>query len=235
MNLARQVTPEWLDALPAHDPRAAQSRRDIERLNAWMKHDRILAAALAAAIPDPQTPRLVELGAGGGGSLLRVARRLRGRWTHAEATLVDCAAVFEQRSRAEFAALGWRVHAVTNDALAWLREASAAEAEIVVTNLFLHQFATEQVREFFFHAARLARVVVAVEPRRGLVPLLFSQLVGLIGCGPVTRHDAPVSVRAGFTGGELTALWPDRGNWQLTERRAGLFSHRFVARRRSGT
>ena len=53
----------------------------------------------------------------------------------------------------------------------------------------------------------------------------------MIGCNAVTRHDAAVSVRAGFLGNELSALWPDQKNWQLTERRTGLFSHLFVAQK----
>jgi hypothetical protein len=40
-----------------------------------------------------------------------------------------------------------------------------------------------------------------------------------------------LSVRAGFSGNELSALWPADGGWQLTERRAGHFSHLFIARR----
>jgi hypothetical protein len=56
-------------------------------------------------------------------------------------------------------------------------------------------------------------------------------LLWAIGCNAVTRHDATVSVRAGFSGNELSALWPADSGWQLTERRAGFFSHVFVARR----
>jgi hypothetical protein len=41
-----------------------------------------------------------------------------------------------------------------------------------------------------------------------------------------------VSVRAGFTGAELGALWPRTTGWNLEERARGLFSHCFVARRR---
>jgi hypothetical protein len=54
----------------------------------------------------------------------------------------------------------------------------------------------------------------------------------LIGCGPVTRHDGRISVRAGFAGSELSTLWPDKQNWELVERRVGLFSHLFIARRK---
>jgi hypothetical protein len=57
-------------------------------------------------------------------------------------------------------------------------------------------------------------------------------LLWAIGCNSVTRHDALVSVRAGFSGDELSALWPDKKNWQLTERRAGPFSHLFIAQRK---
>jgi hypothetical protein len=38
------------------------------------------------------------------------------------------------------------------------------------------------------------------------------KLLWLIGCNAVTRHDAAVSMRAGFIRQELSALWPDRQN-----------------------
>jgi hypothetical protein len=47
----------------------------------------------------------------------------------------------------------------------------------------------------------------------------------------VTRHDAVVSVRAGFADRELSALWPSGMTWTLRERARGLFSHCFVASR----
>ncbi len=53
------------------------------------------------------------------------------------------------------------------------------------------------------------------------------RLLPLIGCNRVTRHDAAVSVQAGFTGAELTALWP--AGWRITESAAGLFTHSFIA------
>jgi hypothetical protein len=44
-------------------------------------------------------------------------------------------------------------------------------------------------------------------------------------------HEAVVSARAGFRGKELSALWPAADQWELDEQGAGLFSHRFIARR----
>jgi hypothetical protein len=77
----------------------------------------------------------------------------------------------------------------------------------------------------------VTRLFIACEPRRSAPALAASRLVGLIGCNGVTRHDAVASVRAGFTGSELSALWPAGPGWKLHEGAAGLFSHRFMARR----
>jgi hypothetical protein len=57
-------------------------------------------------------------------------------------------------------------------------------------------------------------------------------MLWLTGFGEVTRHDGPISVRAGFKGTEISALWPDLRDWSLTERRAGLFSHLFIAQKK---
>jgi len=47
----------------------------------------------------------------------------------------------------------------------------------------------------------------------------------------VTRHDAVASVRAGFRGTELSALWPDAKDhaWILRERGVFPFTHALVA------
>jgi hypothetical protein len=102
----------------------------------------------------------------------------------------------------------------------------------MVANLFLHHFSAAQLVELLGGAARRARVFVALEPRRSGWALAVSRMIWLIGCNDVTRHDAPVSVRAGFAGRELSRLWPADAGWSLVERRAGPFSHLFVAQRR---
>jgi len=81
-------------------------------------------------------------------------------------------------------------------------------------------------RLFALAAARGAGLV-ACEPRRGPFALWASHLVFALGANAVSRHDAVASVRAGFAGRELSALWPKAG-WELTERRALPFSHIFT-------
>jgi hypothetical protein len=55
----------------------------------------------------------------------------------------------------------------------------------------------------------------------------------MIGCNGVTRHDAIVSIRAGFAEKELSGLWPKNEHWALQERSANFSSHLFVAQRES--
>jgi hypothetical protein len=56
-------------------------------------------------------------------------------------------------------------------------------------------------------------------------------LLFAIGCNDVSRHDAVASVRAGFSGRELSRLWPERDGWTLHEAPAWPFTHAFAALR----
>lgn len=104
-------------------------------------------------------------------------------------------------------------------------------ATVVVTNLFLHHFEAEQLAALLRLISTRAKLFIALEPRRSRWPLFCSRLLWAIGCNAVTRHDAAVSVHAGFSGRELSALWPAKSKWQLEEKSVGAFSHLFIARK----
>jgi hypothetical protein len=146
-----------------------------------------------------------------------------------KATLLDSQRTMGLQTLASLALFGWQAEAVVADVFDWLP--TAAELDVVVANLFLHHSNDARLAELFRVVASRARLFVAIEPRRALWPLFCCRLLWLIGCNSVTRHDATASVRAGFSGRELSALWPAGSGWQLTERRTGFFSHLFVARR----
>src|ERR1039458_8146833 len=103
----RAVAPEWLDELPSSDAGALCSRRDLQRLNFWMGHVSIFRRVLAKIPAGQNPPRLVELGAGDGTLLLRLARALGPPWTAARAVLVDRRPSVSNETRAGFAELGW--------------------------------------------------------------------------------------------------------------------------------
>jgi len=230
--MERIVLPELLDVLPPQDQSALRSRRDLRRLNAFMGHPRIMARVLADNLSDEKSRRLVELGAGDGHFLLSVARRLRGKWPAATVTLVDQLDALDPDTQEQFKRLGWNVRAGIAEASAWLRQPSPSANTAVISNLFLHQFKSAQLAELLRLAGSSSRLVIALEPRRSWRSRLCGHLLWVIGCGPVTRHDGNISIRAGFSGGELSALWPGQKNWELVERPVGLFSHLFIARRK---
>jgi len=223
----RTLAPEWLDELPAQARAAMDSRRDLRRLNAFLRHPTFVGRALLESFPGSAPPRIAELGAGDGSFMLRTAERLAVRWRGASVTLVDRRPAVSDCTRAGFERLGWTVEIATADAFDWLEQNDVGAA---VANLFLHHFENPELERLFGLLAAKAEVVVACEPRRSALPLYLTHLLGLAGCNAVTRHDAPISVRAGFRGGELSSLWPQRG-WRTRERDAGWFSHLFAARR----
>lgn len=226
--MERVVEPEWLDDLPTSDSRASRSRGDLRRINALMGNAALVAASLLAN-GGCEMNHLVELGAGDGSFALSLARRLSLAVQLREVTLIDQAAFTDGNARSEFAKLGCALNVIQADVFDWL--AGARSADLVVANLFLHHFEDGSLQKLLRLAASRSRVFIACEPRRSPMSLFGSRLLGLIGCNEVTRHDAVVSVRAGFSGRELSKLWPEHQEWILEERPAGIFSHLFVARR----
>jgi len=278
--MIRTLHPELLDTLPADHPGAIASRRDLRRLNTLMNHAGIITRSLKKTFPNQSLSSIVEIGAGEGELLLRVARRMNSQRginpqsSHhpeiatqfhplpegegrgegeghsisaiafkpsprsapapslVDVLFIDLQNLLRNETKADFTALNWRVNSIKADIFDWLSD-SSTKTDVVLANLVLHHFTDAQLILLFAEAAEKTDAFIAVEPRRSHWPLFCSHLLALIGCNAITCHDAPISVRAGFTGRELSALWPRSGAWELTERPAGLFSHLFVARRKS--
>src|SRR5206468_12725394 len=72
----RHLELELLDELPATDPRAARSRNDLRRINAWMRNASIMAQALRAAFHGQAPQHILEIGAGDGQFMLSLAKHL---------------------------------------------------------------------------------------------------------------------------------------------------------------
>ena len=177
-----------------------------------------------------EQPHVVIVGGGFGG--LAAARRLGGK--PVQVTLVDRQGVVSAETCRQFERLWWNAYPITSDVFDWMGLPSSHRVDLMAANLFLHHFPRPALARLMEMAAERTDCFIACEPRRCLVSALASRWLWLIGCNAVTRHDAVLSVRAGFVGEELSALWPKSRNWQLQERAAGLFSHCFVARRRGG-
>ena len=209
MRGARVIEAEWLDELPHADPRAARSRRDLVRVNALMGNARIVAAELARA---GRLRSIAEIGAGDGSFMREV---LRSAGAHdVEVHLVD----------------RQPLGTITADVFDWLSDPACPQVDVIVANLFLHHFEAPRLARLLELVAQRTRAFIACEPRRSALALGGARLLGLVGCNDVSRHDAVVSVRAGFSASEISALWPRDRPWNLEERARGAFSHSFVAR-----
>src|SRR5438874_1546191 len=102
--MRRRVEPELLDSLPADDPGAIGSRRDLARINRIMGQHRIVARELARVKP---FSRLVDLGGGDGRFLLAVAQRLPP--FSCQAWIADRQDILGPATAKALAVRGWRV------------------------------------------------------------------------------------------------------------------------------
>lgn len=228
-SLPRRVEAELLDDLPAGDPRAQRSRDDLRRLHRAMGTLSIATRALDSVSKNLPPRNILELGAGDGSMMLRLAQRRAARWPGVKVTLLDRLDLVDAHILSGLKDVGWTADVVSMDVFEWLARPSIARWDIIFANLFMHHFSPDALDRLLLMIAARSRVFFCCEPRRSALPLAASHLVGLLGAGPVTRTDAVLSVHAGFAGQELSVRWPDRQAWRLREYRAGLFSHGFLA------
>jgi len=229
----RRVLPEALDDLAADDPRGQRSRRDLRRVHRAMRSVSILLRAVAKLRFAVQPTRVLELGAGDGTLLLRLAQALRPRWNGVDVTLLDRHDLVSDDTRAEFRKLDWRVTVLRADALVWAAVPPPCRYDVCFANLFLHHFDAAALALLLRGVAAASAGFVACEPRRGGLARSGSRLVCFLGANEVTREDAVKSVDAGFTGRELSEAWATAGSaqtgWITEEYLARPFTHCFTA------
>ena len=233
LTLRRRVEPELLDELGVDDPRAQRSRDDLRRINRAMSALTVLKRALDSATSGSPPHTIVELGAGDGSLMLRLARGRAARWPGVHVTLLDRLDLIAPGTIDTLVNLGWTPSTVAMDVFDWLAGPDVTRRDVIFANLFIHHFSAEALARLLAGIEQRCRVFFCCEPRRSALPLAGSHLIGLLGAGPVTRKDAVSSVHAGFRGYELSELWPNKSAWVLQESSAGLFSHGFLAIRKN--
>jgi hypothetical protein len=232
LNLLRRVEPELLDDLTAEDPRAQRSRNDLRRINRAMATLLIVQRALDRGTSVFRPSTLLELGAGDGSLMLRLAQRRAGCWPDVHVTLLDRLNLVAPRTLEGMRKVGWTPRVVAMDVFYWLARSDDTSLDVVFANLFMHHFSSSELAHLLAGIAARSRVFLCCEPRRSALPLVGSHLIGLLGAGAVTRQDAVSSVHAGFRAKELSDLWPNPQDWEVHEYSAGLFSHCFLAIRK---
>jgi hypothetical protein len=191
--MQRIVEPELLDEIHPSHPDAVKSRADLRRLNALMGNHRWIAGGVRRHLPEKG--QILELGAGDGG-LARLLRRkapgLRGRYV-----AVDIGPTPADWPKD----LAWR-QADFRDVLA--SKAFWRPVKMVIANLFLHHF-PDDVLALLGERLHDMEVFLACEPSRRPLHLWQGRFAAPF-LNRLTRHDMPVSIRAGFTGEELPRI-----------------------------
>lgn len=195
MAIGRVVEPEILDRLPADDPSARRSRRDLRLINAMMGNFRWVERQVART---PGAESLVEIGAGEG----RLCRRLSRRFPDKKLTGIDLVPCPEGIGGAK-----------------WLRGdlfelLPASHGDVLIGVMIVHHFSSKELQVLGETLASF-RGVILCEPWRAFLPQVWGGLMWPV-VGKVTRHDLPVSVRAGFRPGELPKLLKLE-NWKIEE------------------
>ena len=225
---ARLLTPEILDTLPPEDPAARASRRDLQRLHPILGQTALWTRWFLQNFPRRPPDSLADLGAGDGSLLATVLLRAYPKGGHgARIFFVDRQPVIPDSILAHLCRRNWLPTVVTAKVADWLEEGPPLSS--AVTNLFLHHLDNHGIERLFSAVAARTALFAAAEPRRTLLARWGARALGLLGCHSVTRHDARVSVEAGFKKKELSDLWPSPSGWFLEERSAGPFTQFFSA------
>jgi hypothetical protein len=197
--MQRLIEPEILDRLPADDPEAIRSRRDLRGINFLMGNERWLAERIARL--SSARKGVWEIGAGEGKLLQRLASR------HPEIPLTGCDLAPRPVDLPE--RIVWRQGDVFD-------QLPAASGGVLVANLFLHHFDAPLLARFGSLLANFDALCLN-EPHRSSLAMWQGRLL-LPFVGPVTRHDMLVSIRAGFRLGELPEhLGLTAGDWRVRE------------------
>ncbi|MHB1078754.1 MAG: hypothetical protein ACYC67_05085 [Prosthecobacter sp.] len=210
----RVILPELLDLLSPDDPDAMRARDEMLQINVLMGNHRWIERMICRH--REWGWRITELGAGDGALSLRLLAS--GCCTEASLHAFDMA----RRPPHWPEAAHWTSGDILKQAL--------PETEIVVANLFLHQFTGEELRLIGSRLSSVARLIVASEPARRWIHTLTGRLFcELAELNHVQRHDMQASIRAGFRGDELREALALDSSWQTSVSHHPCGAYRFMA------
>ena len=196
--MQRTLHPELLDSLPADHPDALHNRRDLRLVNAITGSHRWFAHRLSRLARPGETA--LELGAGTG----ELGRRL------ASAGVAVDGLDLWPRPREWPPAQAWHVSDLRSFE-------GYPRYPAIIGNLIFHQFSDDELAALGKKISAHTRVILANEPaRRRASQILYRVFAILSGANHVSRHDAHVSIGAGFRGHELPrAFGLDARTWDV--------------------
>jgi hypothetical protein len=211
----RRVRPEGLDALPPDDELARKSREELDFVNIVMGNHFWLTRQLRKVYEPGQ--RVLEIGAGSGALSEKIVKS--GVVPAAQLIGMD---VTPEPVRWPGGARWVRGNVLTD---------TLPDAEILISNLLLHQFNDQQLAAFARRLPPSCVCLLAVEPLRTRMSLMMGHVMTWVcAMNELTVHDMVLSVHAGFRGTEL----PDALNlpgWKAEVRETNRGGYRMMMTR----
>ncbi len=217
--MERTVQPELLDSLPHDHPDARRGRRDLVLVNLLMGNPRWIVNTIRK-VPEWRNAAIIELGAGDG----HLCRALHHAFPDTPISAIDLA----PRPASLPPAIQWHQGDLFAPPDAFPEIASR---HLLIANLFLHHFEAPALAALG-ELVKNSVGIISVEPERRALHIWQGRLISPL-IGRATRHDLPVSVRAGFQGTEIAkAFGLSQKNWLIQHSRTFFGAHRFHARPR---
>lgn len=196
--MKRVVVPELLDDDRGTPQQVADSLQDLRMFNRWFGGNASATELLrrVAGRSGSTDLTLVDVAGASGDVSAYATETLAGEGIRVRTTVLDRAPSHLKRNGSP---------AVCGSALALpFRDASF---DVVSCSLFLHHLEPPEISLFIRGALRVCRVAVVINDLRRTLPHWLAAKAGtLIYRSPLTRHDAPVSVRRAYTEEELRPL-----------------------------
>jgi SAM-dependent methyltransferase len=209
----RILMEERLESLEVDRELMAHSLSQVSAVNRWLGGDSGLRAGVAPILDGRSGIRILDVGAGDGTTLARLARWARGRGVDVTPVGVDlhpvsCATARGRVGRRDVRSTGGESVAVVRGDGVSLPFGDAS-FDIVVSSLTLHHFDDEGAVASLREMSRVASMrLVVSDLRRSRMSHVGAQLLSATVWrgNPYTRHDGPVSVLRAFRPEELADL-----------------------------
>jgi SAM-dependent methyltransferase len=192
----RVLKPELLDT--AGPGEAGENLQDMVFLNRWFGPHRALRGILNDLVYREERFSVLDIGAGSGD----LGKCIRGSYRYANVVSLDRRSVHLRNAE------GPRVVAD-----AWQLPFAPKTFDFVLCSSFLHHFPDDEVIRLISEFRRYARrCLIVLDLERNPFAISFLPMTkALFRWSPLTIHDGPVSVAAGFRQTELTALFRAAG------------------------
>lgn len=227
--MQRVLTPELMDDPRVAEPELRSALGYLRFINRFLGGTRALMRHLAPwsrRWPRERPISVLDLGTGSADVPLAACRWARARGLNMRVTAIDTHEATLRVARERASAEPW-VKIEACDARGALARFGCGSFDYVHAGLFLHHLTDAEVLRVLADMGRLCRAgLVWNDLRRSM---LHRALVGaaVIGQKRIARHDARVSVEAGFTRGEVEQLAMKAGvPWARF--RAGPLFYRFT-------